>query len=157
VSINATLIAQMIVFLILIWFTMKFIWPPLTKAMDDRAHRIAEGLSAAEKARKELAAADARVAEEIKQARSEAMAIIDKAHQQANLIIEKAKQDAVVEATRQKATAAADIENMTHRAREELRGQVASLAVSGAEKILKREIDANAHKALLDQLVAEMG
>lgn len=156
-SINATLIAQMIVFLILIWFTMKFIWPPLTKAMDDRAKRIAEGLSAAERARKELADADARVADEIKKARSEAMSIIDKAHQQATQIIEKAKQDAIVEATRQKATAAADIESMTHRAREELRGQVASLAVSGAEKILKREIDANAHKALLDQLVAEMG
>ena len=156
-SINATLIAQMIVFLILIWFTMKFIWPPLTKAMDDRAKRIAEGLSAAERARKELADADARVADEIKKARSEAMSIIDKAHQQASQIIEKAKQDAIVEATRQKATAAADIESMTHRAREELRGQVASLAVSGAEKILKREIDANAHKALLDQLVAEMG
>ena len=156
-SINATLIAQMIVFLILIWFTMKFIWPPLTKAMDDRAKRIAEGLSAAERARKELADADARVAEEIKKARSEAMAIIDKAHQQASQIIDKAKQDAIVEATRQKATAAADIESMTHRAREELRGQVASLAVSGAEKILRREIDANAHKALLDQLVAEMG
>jgi len=157
VSINATLIAQMIVFLILIWFTMKFIWPPLTKAMDDRAKRIAGGLSAAERARKELADADARVADEIKKARSEAMSIIDKAHQQATQIIEKAKQDAIVEATRQKATAAADIESMTHRAREELRGQVASLAVSGAEKILKREIDANAHKALLDQLVAEMG
>ena len=156
-SINATLIAQMIVFLILIWFTMKFIWPPLTRAMDDRAKRIAEGLSAAERARKELADADARVADEIKKARSEAMSIIDKAHQQATQIIEKAKQDAIVEATRQKATAAADIESMTHRAREELRGQVASLAVSGAEKILKREIDANAHKALLDQLVAEMG
>jgi F-type H+-transporting ATPase subunit b len=156
VSINATLIAQMIVFLILIWFTMKFIWPPLTKAMDDRAKRIAEGLSAAERARKELADADARVADEIKKARSEAMAIIDKAHQQANQIIDKAKQDAIVEGTRQKATAAADIENMTHRAREELRGQVATLAVSGAEKILRREIDANAHKALLDQLVAEM-
>ena len=155
-SINATLIAQMIVFLILIWVTMKFIWPPLTKAMDDRAQRIAEGLSAAERARKELADADARVAEEIKKARSEAMAIIDRATQQANQIIEKAKQDAIVEATRQKATAAADIESMTHRAREELRGQVATLAVSGAEKILKREIDANAHKALLDQLVAEM-
>ena len=155
-SINATLFAQMIVFLILIWFTMKFIWPPLTKAMDDRAKRIAEGLSAAERARKELADADARVADEIRKARSEAMAIIDKAHQQANLIIDKAKQDAIVEATRQKATAAADIENMTHRAREELRGQVATLAVSGAEKILKREIDANAHRALLDQLVAEM-
>ena len=156
-TINATLIAQMIVFLILIWFTMKFIWPPLTRAMDDRAKRIAEGLSAAERARKELADADARVADEIRKARVEAMAIIDKAHQQANQIIEKAKQDAIVEATRQKATAAADIESMAHRAREELRGQVASLAVSGAEKILKREIDANAHKALLDQLVAEMG
>lgn len=156
-TINATLIAQMIVFLILIWVTMKFIWPPLMAAMDDRAHRISEGLSAAEKARKDLADADARVADEIKKARMEATAIIDKAHQQANQIIDKAKQDAVVEAQRQKATAAADIESMTHRAREELRGQVASLAVSGAEKILKREIDANAHKALLDQLVAEMG
>jgi len=156
VTINATLIAQMIVFLILIWFTMKFIWPPLTAAMDERAKRIAEGLSAAEKARKDLADADARVADEIKKARVEATSIIDKAHQQANQIIEKAKQDAVVEAMRQKATAAADIESMTHRAREELRGQVAALAVTGAEKILKREIDANAHKALLDQLVAEM-
>ena len=155
-SINATLIAQMIVFLILIWFTMKFIWPPLTKAMDDRAKRIAEGLSAAERARKELADADARVADEIKKARSEAMSIIDKAHQHANQIVDKAKQDAIVEGTRQKSMAAADIESMTHRAREELRGQVATLAVSGAEKILKREIDANAHKALLDQLVAEM-
>ena len=156
-TINATLVAQMIVFLILIWVTMKFIWPPLTQAMDARAKRIAEGLSAAEKARKDLADADARVADEIRKARTEATSIIDKAHQQANQIIEKAKQDAIVEATRQKATAAADIESMAHRAREELRGQVASLAVSGAEKILKREIDANAHKALLDQLVAEMG
>jgi F-type H+-transporting ATPase subunit b len=157
VTINATLIAQMLVFLVLIWFTMKFIWPPLMTAMDERTKRIAEGLSAAEKARKDLADADARVAEEIKKARAEATVIIDKAHQQANQIIEKAKQDAIVEAQRQKATAAADIESMAHRAREELRGQVASLAVSGAEKILKREIDANAHKALLDQLVAEMG
>jgi F-type H+-transporting ATPase subunit b len=157
VSINATLFAQMIVFLILIWVTMKFIWPSLMKAMEDRAQRIADGLSAAEKARKDLADADARVADEIKKARGEAATIIDKAHQQANQIIDKAKQDAIVEATRQKATAAADIESMAHRAREELRGQVASLAVSGAEKILKREIDANAHKALLDQLVAEMG
>lgn len=155
-TINATLIAQMIVFLILIWFTMKFIWPPLTSAMDERAKRISEGLSAAERARKELADADARVADEIKKARADAMTIIDRANQQANQIIEKAKQDAIVEANRQKATAAADIESMAHRAREELRTQVASLAVSGAEKILKREIDASAHKALLDQLVAEI-
>jgi F-type H+-transporting ATPase subunit b len=157
VTINATLIAQMIVFLILIWITMKYIWPHLMTAMDERARRISEGLSAAEKARKDLADADARVADEIRKARTEAAAIIDKAHQQAGQIVEKAKQDAIVEATRQKATAAADIESMAHRAREELRSQVASLAVSGAEKILKREIDANAHKALLDQLVAEMG
>jgi F-type H+-transporting ATPase subunit b len=157
VTINATLIAQMLVFLILIWFTMKYIWPPLMTAMDERARRISEGLSAAEKARKDLADADARVADEIRKARTEATSIIDKAHQQANQIIDKARQDAIVEATRQKATAAADIESMAHRAREELRSQVASLAVSGAEKILKREIDANAHKALLDQLVAEMG
>ena len=156
-SINATLIAQMITFGILIWFTMKYIWPHLMTAMDERARRISEGLSAAEKARKDLADADARVADEIRKARTEAAAIIDKAHQQAGQIVEKAKQDAIVEATRQKATAAADIESMAHRAREELRSQVASLAVSGAEKILKREIDANAHKALLDQLVAEMG
>ncbi|HVV98398.1 MAG TPA: F0F1 ATP synthase subunit B [Rhodanobacteraceae bacterium] len=156
-TINATLIAQMIVFLILIWITMKYIWPHLMTAMDERTRRISEGLSAAEKARKDLADADARVADEIRKARTEAAAIIDKAHQQAGQIVEKAKQDAIVEATRQKATAAADIESMAHRAREELRSQVASLAVSGAEKILKREIDANAHKALLDQLVAEMG
>ena len=156
-TINATLIAQMLVFLILIWFTMKYIWPPLMTAMDERAKRISEGLSAAEKARKDLADTDVRVADEIRKARVEAAAIIDKAHQQANQIVDKARQDAIVEATRQKATAAADIESMAHRAREELRGQVASLAVSGAEKILKREIDANAHKALLDQLVAEMG
>jgi F-type H+-transporting ATPase subunit b len=136
---------------------MKYIWPPLMTAMDERARRISEGLSAAEKARKDLADADARVADEIRKARTEATSIIDKAHQQANQIIDKARQDAIVEATRQKATAAADIESMAHRAREELRSQVASLAVSGAEKILKREIDANAHKALLDQLVAEMG
>ena len=153
-TINATLIAQMIVFLILIWFTMKFIWPVLTKAMDERARRISEGLSAAEKARKDLADADARVADEIRKARTEAAAIIDKAHQQAGQIVDKARSDALAEAARQKATAQADIENMAHRARAELRGQVATLAVQGAEKILGREVDASTHKALPDELVA---
>ncbi len=155
-SINATLIAQMITFGILIWFTMKFIWPPLTKAIDDRAQRISEGLSAAEKARKDLADADARVAEEIRKARGEALVIVDKAHQQAVQIIEKAKQDALAEAGRQKATAAAEIDNMAHRARETLRTQVGALAVAGAEKILRQHIDADAHKALIDELVAEL-
>lgn len=155
-SLNATLIAQMIVFLILIWFTMKFIWPPLMKAMDERARRIADGLNAADRARKELADADARAAEEVKQARADAATIIEKANQQAGQIVDKARVDALAEAVKQKATALADIDNMAHRARAELRGQVAGLAMAGAEKILKREIDAGTHKALIEQLVAEI-
>ena len=100
--------------------------------------------------------ADARVADEIRKARSEATAIIEKATQQANQLVEKAKTDAIVEGTKQKAIAAAEIESMAHRAREELRGKVAALAIAGAEKILKREIDASAHKDLIDQLVSEI-
>jgi F-type H+-transporting ATPase subunit b len=156
VSINVTLIAQSIVFLLLVWFTMKFIWPPLATAMDERAKRIAEGLSAAERAQAELKDADARVAEEIKKARAQAAEIVDKAHAQANQIVDKAKTDALLEAARVKATAQADIDGMVGKAREALRGQVASLAVQGASKIVQREIDPAAHKALLDQLVAEI-
>jgi len=156
VSLNATLIAQLIVFLILVWFTMKYIWPPIVNAMEERAKRIADGLSAADRARKELADADARVAEEIKAARAEAATIIERASQQAAQIVDKARSDALMEASKLKATAQADIDNMAHRARAELRGQVAQLAVAGAEKILKREIDGDAHKALIDQLVAEI-
>lgn len=155
-SINATLIAQMITFGILIWFTMKFIWPPLTKAIDDRAQRISEGLSAAERAREELADADARVVVEIKKARIDALVIVDKANQQATQIVEKAKQDALAEAARQKTVAAVEIDSMAHRAREALRAQVGVLAIVGAERILRREIDANTHKALIDELVAEL-
>ncbi len=155
-NINATLFAQMIVFGILIWVTMKFIWPPLKTAMDDRAHRIAEGLSAAERAQAELKDADARVADEIKKARSEASEIIDKAQQQANQMLDKAKADALLEAARQKAVAQAEIDGMVGKARETLRGQVAALAVQGAQKIIQREISPDTHKALLDQLVAEI-
>ena len=153
---NATLIGEIIAFAVLIAFTVKFIWPPLLNAIEERQAKIAEGLSQAEKARKELADADARVADEIRKARAEAAQIVDKAHQQASQIVDKARQDAIVEATKQKAIAAADIEAQAHKAREELRGKVAALAVAGAEKILKREIDANAHKALIDQLVTEI-
>lgn len=155
-SINATLIAQIIVFGILVWFTMKFIWPPIAKAMDDRAQRIADGLSAAERAKAELKDADARVAEEIKQARAQASEIVEKAQAQANQILDKAKADALLEAARQKAIAQAEIEGMVGKARETLRGQVAALAVQGAQKIIQREINADAHKALLDQLVGEI-
>jgi F-type H+-transporting ATPase subunit b len=156
VSINATLFAQMIVFGILIWVTMKYIWPVLKHAMDERAQRISEGLSAAERAKAELKDADARVADEIKKARTQASEIIDKAQQQANQILDKAKADALLEGARQKAAAQAEIDGMVGKARETLRGQVAALAVQGAQKIIQREIDPGTHKALLDQLVAEI-
>jgi F-type H+-transporting ATPase subunit b len=156
VSINATLIAQIIVFGILVWFTMKFIWPPISNAMDERAQRIADGLAAAERAQAELKDANARVDEEIKKARVQASEIIDKAHQQANQIMDKAKADALLEAARQKAVAQAEIDGMVGKAREALRGQVAALAVQGAQKIIQREINPDAHKALLDQLVTEI-
>lgn len=155
-SLNATLIAQMITFGILIWVTMKFIWPPLAAAMNERSKRIADGLNAAERARKELADADARVAEEIKQARADAASILDRAHQQASQLVEKARQDAIAEGDRQKAIARADIDNLANSVREQLRGQLGTLAIAGAEKILKREIDANEHRALIDQLAAEI-
>jgi F-type H+-transporting ATPase subunit b len=156
VSINATLIAQIIVFGILVWVTMKFIWPPIMKAMDERAARIADGLSAADRAKADLKDADARVAEEIKKARAQAAEIIEKAQQQGNQVIDKAKADALLEAARLKATAQTEIEGMVGKAREQLRGQVATLAVQGAQKIIQREINADTHKALLDQLVAEI-
>jgi F-type H+-transporting ATPase subunit b len=156
VSLNATLIAQIIVFLILVWFTMKYIWPPIVNAMDERAKRIADGLEAADRARHELAAANSRADDEIKKARAEAAAIIERANQQAGEIVEHARTDAAAEAARQKAAAQADIENLAHRARAELRGQVASLAVAGAGKILGREVDATTHTAQLDELVAEI-
>ena len=155
-EINATLIGEVIAFLIMIALTMKFVWPPLTRAIEERQHKIAEGLEAADRARKELADADARVAEEIKAARAEAAQIIERANSQATQIVDKARTDALMEAAKLKAAAQADIDNMAHRARAELRGQVAQLAVAGAEKILKREINADAHKALIEQLVAEI-
>ena len=155
-NINATLFAQMITFGILIWVTMKFIWPPLAQAMDERAQRIAEGLAAADRAKAELQDANARVDEEIKKARVQASEIIDKAQQQANQILDKAKADALLEAARQKAVAQTEIDGMVGKARETLRGQVAALAVQGAQKIIQREINADAHKVLLDQLVTEI-
>lgn len=155
-NINATLLGQMLAFAILIWFTFKFVWPPLLGAIEERQKKIAEGLAAAERARSELAAADSRVAEEIKKARVDAAAITEKAHHQANSIVDKAKTDAIAEAQRQKAAAEAEIANLSHKAKDVLRQQVAALAIAGAEKILKREIDAARHRELLDQLAAEI-
>ena len=153
---NITLVIQGLAFFAVVLLVMKFIWPPIIAAIEERQAKIAEGLAAADRARQELADADARVADEIRKARVDAAAIIDKASQQASQIVDKARTDAVVEGAKQKAIAAAEIESMSHRAREELRSKIGALAIAGAEKILKREIDANAHKDLIDQLVAEI-
>jgi F-type H+-transporting ATPase subunit b len=152
---NITLLGQMLSFAILIWFTVKFIWPPLMKAIEERQQKIAEGLAAADRSQKDLAQAQDKVNEVLKDARTKANEVIEQAHARANQIIDQAKNDAVAEANRQKALAEAEI-TAANRAKEELRKQVSALAVSGAEKLLKREIDANAHKALIDDLAAQL-
>jgi len=151
-----TFLGQMISFAILIWFTVKFIWPPLMQAIEDRQRKIAEGLAAADNAQKNLADAQEKVNDELKSARVKANEIIDQAHQRANQIVEAAKAEAIEEGSRQKALVDADIAASANRAREDLRKQVSSLAVSGAEKLLRREIDPAAHKALLDELASEI-
>lgn len=155
-NLNMTFFGQMISFAILVWFTMKFIWPPLNAALEERQKKIAEGLAAADRSQKDLAQAQEKVNEALKDARLKANEIIDQAHARANQIVDAAKNEAIAEANRQKAIAEAEIEAAANRAREELRKQVSTLAVSGAEKLLKREIDAAAHKALLDELAAEI-
>ena len=155
-NVNMTFFGQMLSFAILVWFTMKFIWPPLNAALEERQKKIADGLAAADNAQKNLAQAEEKVAEELKVARAKANEIIEQAHQRANQIVDQAKNEAVAEAGRQKALAEAEIAAAANRAKEDLRKQVSALAVSGAEKLLKREIDANAHKALIDELAAQL-
>ena len=151
-----TFLGQLLSFVILVLFTMKFIWPTLTAAIEARQAKIAEGLAAADNSQKTLAAAQETADAELKSARVKANEIIDQAHQRASQILDHAKSEAVVEATRQKALAETEIEAMTTRAREDLRKQVSTLAVSGAEKLLKKEIDATAHRSLLDELAAQL-
>ena len=143
-------------FAILIWFTVKFIWPPLMKAIEERQQKIAEGLAAADRSQKDLAQAQDKVNDALKEARTKANEIIEQAHARASTIIDQAKNDAIAEANRQKALAEAEITAAANRAKEDLRKQVSMLAVTGAEKLLKREIDANAHKALIDDLAAQL-
>ena len=155
-NIGLTLIAQMLAFAGLIWLVATKIWPPLLAAIEERQKKIAEGLAAADNSQKALAQAEARANDELKSARSKANEIIEQAHQRANQIVEAARHDAVEEGVRQKAIVEADIAASANRAREYLRKQVSQLAVSGAEKLIRREIDPAAHKALLDELAAEI-
>jgi len=153
---NLTLIVQGLAFFAVAWLVMKFGWPHIIAAIEERQQKIAEGLAAADRSQKDLAQTQDKVNEALKEARVKANEIIEQAHHRANAIVDQAKTDAIVEATRQKALADADIMASANRAREDLRRQVSLLAVSGAEKLLRREIDANAHKALLDELAAQL-
>ena len=155
-DLNITLVIQFAAFLAVAWMVMKFGWPHIMAAIEERQQKIAEGLAAADRSQQDLARAEEKVAEALKEARTKANEIIDQAHQRANQIIDTAKNDAVAEANRQKALAESEITAAANRAREELRRQVSVLAVSGAEKLLKREIDAGAHKALIDELAAQL-
>jgi F-type H+-transporting ATPase subunit b len=155
-DINLTFVIQGLAFFAVAWMVMKFGWPHIMAAIEERQQKIAEGLAAADNAQKNLAQAQDKVNEELKAARAKANEIIEQAHQRANQIIDAAKTEAINEAARQKALAESEIVASTTRAREDLRKHVSALAVTGAEKLLRREIDANAHKALLDELAAEI-
>ncbi len=153
---NITLVIQGLAFFAVAWLVMKFGWPHIMAAIEERQQKIAEGLAAADRSQKDLAQTHDKVNEALKDARAKANEIIEQAHHRANSIVDQAKTDAVVEGTRQKALADAEILASANRAREDLRKQVSLLAVSGAEKLLRREIDANAHKVLLDELAAQL-
>ena len=155
-NLNATLFAQFVVFFILAGFTMKFVWPPLIKALDERAQRIATGLSAADRGKAELADAEKKAQAILAAARDEGQQRIGDAEKRAASTIDDAKKTAADEAARIIAAAKADAEQQVTRAREELRGQVAALAIKGAEQILKREVNAAAHADLLSQLSVEL-
>lgn len=155
-SINGTLIIQMIVFLILVGFTMKFVWPPIVAALDERAKKIADGLSAADKAKSELSAANKRVEEQLAAARNETAQRLADAERLAQSMIEEAKGRASDEGAKIIAAAKAEAEQELVKAREALREQVAALAVKGAEQILKREVNAGVHAELLGRLKTEL-
>ncbi|MBY0466340.1 MAG: F0F1 ATP synthase subunit B [Burkholderiales bacterium] len=155
-SITGTLIIQMIVFLILVGFTMKYVWPPIALALDERAKKIADGLAAADKARTELSAANARVEAELAKSRTETAARLADAERRAQSIIEEAKARATDEANKIVSAARAEADNATVKAREVLREQVAALAVKGAEQILRKEVDAGIHADLLSRLKTEL-
>ncbi len=155
-NINLTLIGQSITFIFFVIFVMKYVWPPLVAALDERKKTIADGLAAAEKGKHDGELAQQRVHETLKEAKEKAQEIISQAEKRASEIIEESKDNARVEGERIIAAANAEIEQEVNRAREQLRGQVVTLAVNGAEKVLKREIDEKANEDLLKDLVAQL-
>jgi F-type H+-transporting ATPase subunit b len=156
VNINLTLIGQMIAFVCFVMFCMKYVWPPILAAMAEREKKIADGLAAADRASHDLELAQEKAVERLKEAKHEAAGIIEAANKRSAQLVEEAKQAALVEAERVKAAAQAEIEQQSNRAREQLRGQVAALALAGAEKVLGAAIDQRAHADLVDKLAAEL-
>jgi F-type H+-transporting ATPase subunit b len=156
VDINLTLIGQSVAMAVFVWFCMKFVWPMLLGTIEQRQTEIAEGLAAAEQGRSSLATAKVEVDKILAAARDQARGIVDQANARANAIVEQAKADGEAARKSQLEAARAEIDIEVNRAREELRGQVARIAVAGAEKVLGREIDANAHRDLLGKLAAEI-
>lgn len=155
-NINATLIIQIIVFLIFVWFTMRFVVPPLKKALDERAFKVQEGLAAADKAKAELSTANKRVEDELTKSRNETAVRLADAERRGQAIVEEAKAKATSEANKIIETAKVEADQQTVKAREALREQVAALAVKGAEQILRKEVNAGVHADLLSRLKTEL-
>lgn len=155
-NINATLLGQAISFAIFVWFCMQYVWPPLTAALAERQKKIAEGLSAGDEAQRALVAAQEQAAEMMKTAKDQAAQLLEQASRRGNQLVEEAKAQAQAENERIKAQAQDDIDQEINRARDALRSQVAALAIVGAEKILRAQVDANAHAAMLNQLATEL-
>jgi len=155
-GVNATLIGQTITFVFFIWFTMKFIWPPVIKALDDRQGKIADGLAAAERGHRELELSQHKAAEQLRDAKIKAGEIIERGNIRANQIIEEAKAKARQEGQRLIDLAKAEIEKESQQARQHLRQQVAAVAIAGAEKILQRDVDAAANSEMLNALIKDL-
>ena len=155
-DINMTLLGQTIAMIVFVWFCMKFIWPPIMSAIEERQTQIADGLAAAERGQQSLDKAKAEATDIVDDARKQATTILDQAHARANEIIAEGKAEGVKERERQLAAARSEVEQEINRAREELRGQVSAIAVASAEKIVRREIDARAHEDILSKLAAEL-
>ena len=155
-NINASLFLQAIVLAVLVWFTMKYVWPPITKALDERVLKIADGFAAADKAKSELSVANKRVEEELAKSRNETAHRLADAERRAQIIVEEAKTKATEEGAKIIAAAKADANQQAVKVRETLREQVAALAVKGAEQILRKEVNAGVHADLLGRLKAEL-
>ncbi len=155
-DINLTLIGQTIAMVVFVWFCMKFIWPPILNAIEERQKQIEEGLAAADLSQEKLAEAATEAEGIVAEARQQATSILDQAHARANEIVADGKADGVKERERQLAAAKAEIEQETNKAREELRGQVSAIAIASAEKILNREIDSKSHEDILGKLAQEL-